>query len=49
MIMAVGHCPRLGSSPVTTCNDIAFGRPADERVTAFGYSAATPQQGEELL
>ncbi|MFB7928156.1 trypsin-like serine peptidase [Streptomyces sp. NPDC056039] len=28
---------------------IAFGRPAGERVTAFGYPGTTPQRGEELL
>ncbi|MFJ9019775.1 trypsin-like serine peptidase [Streptomyces sp. NPDC102259] len=28
---------------------IAFGRPAGERVTAFGYPATTPQRGEQLL
>ncbi|AVV44753.1 peptidase [Streptomyces sp. ID05-04B] len=29
--------------------NIAFGRPAGERVTAFGYPATDPQRGEELL
>ncbi|MEU3618997.1 trypsin-like serine protease [Streptomyces sp. NPDC006872] len=29
--------------------NIAFGRPAGERVTAFGYPATSPQRGEELL
>ncbi|MFC9504193.1 trypsin-like serine peptidase [Streptomyces sp. NPDC057002] len=28
---------------------VAFGRPAGERVTAFGYPGTTPQRGEELL
>ncbi|MEU6485640.1 peptidase [Streptomyces sp. NPDC046887] len=28
---------------------IAFGRKAGERVTAFGYPATTPQRGEELM
>ncbi|MFF6804030.1 trypsin-like serine protease [Streptomyces sp. NPDC012616] len=29
--------------------NVAFGRSAGERVTAFGYPATTPQRGEELL
>ncbi|MDX2528993.1 trypsin-like serine peptidase [Streptomyces europaeiscabiei] len=29
--------------------NIAFGRPAGQRVTAFGYPATTPRRGEELL
>ncbi|MEU7429065.1 peptidase [Streptomyces sp. NPDC040750] len=48
MVVATpAHGKRL--TDAVGAQNIAFGRAAGERVTAFGYPATTPQRGEELL